>query len=127
MAETTELIHPFTEFVLSTALAQCRAWREAGRGVPVAVNVSVNNLMDANFVALVRTLLAQHAVPPAMLEPEVPGSPLAPPPEPALARTGDLRCGLAVHAGESGTVSRCTLNTREVSPRTASKETAPAP
>ncbi|MES2992888.1 MAG: EAL domain-containing protein [Pseudomonadota bacterium] len=104
MAETTELIHPFTEFVLRTALAQCRAWREAGRGVPVAVNVSVNNLMDANFVALVRTLLAQHAVPPGMLELEVTESSLARHPELALTRLEELRrLGVGLSIDDFGT------------------------
>ncbi len=104
MAETTELIHPFTEFVLRTALAQCRAWRERGRGVPVAVNVSVNNLMDANFVALVRTLLAQHEVPPGMLELEVTESSLARNPELALTRLEELRrLGVGLSIDDFGT------------------------
>lgn len=73
LAETTELIHPFTEYVLGCALEQCAAWQRSGRGVPVAVNVSVNNLMDPNFVALVGATLARCGVPPAMLELEVTG------------------------------------------------------
>ena len=36
-------------------------------------------------------------------------------------------CGSADHAGESGTVSRCTLNRTFGSPRTACSATAPAP
>ena len=35
--------------------------------------------------------------------------------------------GSADHAGEDGTVSRCTLNTRVGAPRTASSDTAPSP
>ncbi|KQW39049.1 hypothetical protein ASC76_13965 [Rhizobacter sp. Root404] len=65
-----------------------------GRGghcVPVAVNVSVNNLMDANFVALVRDLLAEHEVPPGKLELEVTESSLARNPELALMRLEELR------------------------------------
>ena len=35
-------------------LAQCAAWRDAGRPLAVAVNVSPTNLLDAGFVDLVR-------------------------------------------------------------------------
>ena len=35
--------------------------------------------------------------------------------------------GSPVQAGEDGTVSRCTLNTRVGRPRTASNDTAPSP
>jgi EAL domain-containing protein (putative c-di-GMP-specific phosphodiesterase class I) len=104
LAETTELIHPFTEFVLRSALAQGRAWRRGGHCVPVAVNVSVDNLMDANFVALVRDLPAEHEVPPGKLELEVTESSLARNPELALMRLEELRrLGVCLSIDDFGT------------------------
>ena len=46
-----------------------------------------------------------------------------------IARSSVTRslCGSAVQAGESGTVSRCTLNKRLGSPRLPKNDTAPAP
>ena len=35
--------------------------------------------------------------------------------------------GSAVHAGDDGTVSRCTLNSTRGAPRTANSDTAPSP
>ncbi|MBY0234315.1 MAG: diguanylate cyclase, partial [Burkholderiaceae bacterium] len=45
LAENSELIHDFTHFVLEAALLQAKAWEQAGHPLPVAVNLSVNNLL----------------------------------------------------------------------------------
>ena len=41
LAEQTGLIGPLTRWVLAEARRQARAWRQAGHGVPVAVNLSM--------------------------------------------------------------------------------------
>ncbi len=46
VAERTGLMHPLTDLVLDLALAQVRRWRDGGREVPVAVNVSTRSLLD---------------------------------------------------------------------------------
>jgi EAL domain-containing protein (putative c-di-GMP-specific phosphodiesterase class I) len=71
MAEHTSLIGPLTHHVLDTALAQVRTWIDAGRLLPIAVNLSVRNLLDADLANQVADLLAAHGVPGALLELEV--------------------------------------------------------
>ena len=50
IAERTGLIGPMTDFVLRSALAQCRRWEEAGHDLTVAVNLSARSLLDADLV-----------------------------------------------------------------------------
>ena len=71
LAETTELIHPFTDLVLKNAVTQIATWLAAGHAVPVAVNISANNLLDPLFVEKLRGLLARTGVPARLLELEV--------------------------------------------------------
>ena len=71
LAETTELIHPFTDLVLKNAVEQIATWLAAGHAVPVAVNISANNLLDPLFFEKLRALLARTGVPARLLELEV--------------------------------------------------------
>lgn len=71
-AERTGLIVPLGAQILTEACRQLAAWRQAGlRVVPVAVNVSPLQLLDANFPALVMQTLKQHALPPRALTLEI--------------------------------------------------------
>ncbi len=85
MAEHTGLIHPLTRFVLAQALAQCRRWLAEGRCLQVAVNISVRNLLDDDFVDDVRALVAAAGVPASCLELELTESAIMT--EPARARS----------------------------------------
>src|SRR5674536_247857 len=71
LAEHTGLIGPLTRYVLDSALAQVRAWADAGRPLQVAVNLSARNLLDERLPAMVAELLTVHGVPAALLELEV--------------------------------------------------------
>jgi diguanylate cyclase (GGDEF)-like protein len=71
IAEHTALIGPLTRHVLDTALVQVRAWIDAGRPLPIAVNLSARNLHDQHFASQVAELLAAHDVPAHLLELEV--------------------------------------------------------
>ena len=62
-AEEAGLMGPITTFVLNDALSQCATWRDAGDRMPVSVNISATNLLDPQFVDLVRDLLQHHRVP----------------------------------------------------------------
>ena len=66
-AENTAVIHALTTEVLRLALSQVRTWTEAGRSIPVAVNISARSLLDPRFPAQVRELLDAHDVAPYML------------------------------------------------------------
>ena len=71
LAEHTDLIRPLTFHVLDTAIAQCRAWSDAGWRVGVAVNVTGRDILDATFQDDVVRCLRRHDVAPGMLELEI--------------------------------------------------------
>ena len=71
LAEHTGLIGPLTTYVLDNALAQARAWLDAGNPLTVSVNLSARNLLDQRLPAQVAGLLKQHKVPAELLELEV--------------------------------------------------------
>jgi predicted signal transduction protein with EAL and GGDEF domain len=54
LAESTVIIHALTTEVLRLALTQARKWADAGRPVPVSVNISARSLLDSTFPAQVR-------------------------------------------------------------------------
>ncbi|MEA2426569.1 MAG: hypothetical protein QOF37_197 [Thermoleophilaceae bacterium] len=71
LAEQTGVIKPLTAWVLNAALGQCRAWRDSGMPLTVAVNLSVRNLLDAHLPQSIAELLAHHELPASALELEI--------------------------------------------------------
>ncbi len=71
IAESTDLIRPLTEWTLSGALAQVRAWRDRGVHVRIAVNLSARLLQDTGFPARLKKLLLDSGVSAASLELEI--------------------------------------------------------
>ena len=71
VAEHTGLIGRLTRHVLDTALAQARTWSDAGRPLPVSVNLSARNLLDQDLPGEVAALLSAHGVAPELLTLEV--------------------------------------------------------
>jgi diguanylate cyclase (GGDEF)-like protein len=67
LAEEAGLMRQLTAFVLREALGQCARWRSEGHNLTISVNVSATNLLDVDFVPLVREQLHQHRVPPEAL------------------------------------------------------------
>ncbi len=77
-AEHSGLITDIGGFVLDSACAQYAEWQRAGIAPRMfSVNVSVQQLKDAGFVALVQRALGQHGINPASLELELVESVLA--------------------------------------------------
>lgn len=91
IAEQTGLIAPLTEWVLRTALAQCRRWLEDGLDLGVAVNISPRTLRDPDFVPLLTDLLAETRVPAARLTLEITEGALMDDPERAIDVLWELR------------------------------------
>jgi diguanylate cyclase (GGDEF)-like protein len=60
LAEEAGLMRPITTFVLGEALGQCASWRSEGHNLTIAINVSATNMLDVDFVALVREQLHRH-------------------------------------------------------------------
>jgi len=58
-------------WVLRRALAECRAWREAGYSIPVSVNVGRDFAQDPGLVSVVEATLAEERMPAAALHLEV--------------------------------------------------------
>jgi diguanylate cyclase (GGDEF)-like protein len=67
LAEHAGLIRRLTSHVLDLAMAQCRAWRDAGVDLTVAVNISVRDLLDPRLPDQVAELLHRHALDPGCL------------------------------------------------------------
>jgi EAL domain-containing protein (putative c-di-GMP-specific phosphodiesterase class I) len=71
LAERLGLMPEFTRLMLRQALAQHRAWADAGWAVPVSVNVGPGCVADPAFPAAVADLLREERVPGRMLSLEV--------------------------------------------------------
>jgi len=71
IAESTDLIRPLTEWTLSGALGQVRAWRDRGVHVRIAVNLSARLLQDTHFPSQLRALLEKSGVSAPSLELEI--------------------------------------------------------
>ena len=78
LAEENGMIISIGEWVIRTACAQAKAWRDRGLGLRrVAVNVSVAQFVQSNFVHVVRRALEDTGLEPDGLELEVTESLLA--------------------------------------------------
>jgi len=71
LAEEAGLMQPITKWVLGEAVAQAAAWRDSGRDLAVAVNVSPTNLLEPGFTELVRSQLEHHGLPSVVLVLEI--------------------------------------------------------
>ena len=71
IAERTGLIGPLTDFVLDTALAQCRHWHQVGWDLSIAVNLSARSLLDPELVDRINHALRRSGVPPSKLVLEI--------------------------------------------------------
>jgi diguanylate cyclase (GGDEF)-like protein len=70
-AEHTGLIGPLTNFVLRTAVAQGRAWLDAGIDTAVAVNLSARSLHDGAISDEIAQLLVEFSLPASKLQLEI--------------------------------------------------------
>jgi diguanylate cyclase (GGDEF)-like protein len=74
LARQSALVRPITRFVLDAALGQCRAWRDAGLDVGVAVNLAGRDLGDSRLEEEVTEALRRFKLEPDVLELEIPES-----------------------------------------------------
>jgi diguanylate cyclase (GGDEF)-like protein len=91
LAESTELIHPFTQWMLQAVARQLACWRAAGHCLPVSVNISSNNLLDHTFVENLSARLENAAIPPQLLELEITESAVMRHPETTIKRLKAIR------------------------------------
>ena len=71
LAEKTGVINALTLYMLESCARQSSDWRIDNRGIPVAVNLSVKDLLDRSLIDKVEALLRNRALKPNMLEFEI--------------------------------------------------------
>lgn len=93
LAEQSGLIHDLTRYALRECVAQLAVWHAQGDPVPVAVNLSAHDVTTHAVVEVIEGLLAEHAVPPELLEVEITETALVSDPSrvvPVLQRLGEV-------------------------------------
>jgi diguanylate cyclase (GGDEF)-like protein/PAS domain S-box-containing protein len=103
MAEHTGLIRSLTRYVLDASLAEEHRWIDAGRPLPISVNLSARNLLEERLVEQVIDSLRKHQVPPELLELEITESSIVTDPTNARHLLGRLRAlGVRVSIDDFG-------------------------
>lgn len=69
--EMSEVIHPLTEAVIETAVADKRRLARLGFDQPVAINLSARNLVDTRCLDTLIRSIERHRVPPQQIEIEL--------------------------------------------------------
>lgn len=91
LAEDTGLIVPIGEWVLHSACAQYRIWRDAGYAPrTLSINVSARQFREKNFTTMIDGALAEWAMQPASLELELTESMLVQNAEDTIAKMEEL-------------------------------------
>jgi len=104
VAESTGIITPLTIAVLDAAIRQGRAWLDAGRAIPVAVNLSARSLSDSHLSERVNAVLLAHGLPARLLTLEVTESTIMADPPRATANLARLRAlGVRLAIDDYGT------------------------
>jgi EAL domain-containing protein (putative c-di-GMP-specific phosphodiesterase class I)/CHASE2 domain-containing sensor protein len=104
LVEAHDRARDLTLHVLTRALADAAAWREAGLELSVAVNISATLLLDASFAALLEREIGAAGLPPHLVTLEVTESAAMRDSERALAALESWRAlGLAISIDDYGT------------------------
>lgn len=104
VAESTGLILALGEWVIEAACRQAGAWLRAGMPLRVAVNLSAQQLRQADLQQRLMGSLARHGVPPHLLELEVTESAAMTDPQQARELLGSLlAAGVCVVLDDFGT------------------------
>src|SRR2546423_6234253 len=104
VAERMGLIKPLTACLVELAARQLVAWQGSGMSIPVAVNVSMRNLLDPRFPATLREIVATTGTPVRQIKLEITESALMTEPARVLATMNELRpMGFGFSVGDFGT------------------------
>jgi diguanylate cyclase len=104
LAEQIGLIRPLGRRVLELALRECRAWLDEGVLAPVAVNLSMRELLDQELPTEIEQLLARWDLDPHWLRLELTESSLMVDPARALETLTGLRgLGVTMSVDDYGT------------------------
>jgi diguanylate cyclase (GGDEF)-like protein len=104
VAEPTPVMRLLTLRVLHDVVAQVAAWRDAGRPIRAAVNVSARDLHAGGIADRVEELLREYAVPADLIQLEITESALMADPHRVLSTITRLdRMGVAISLDDFGT------------------------
>ncbi len=104
IAEQSGLIGHLTHYVLERAVAECKRWRDEGRDLAVAVNLSVRDLLDLDLPGQVSSVLTAHHLPAEALHLEITESMIMSDPDRALETVTRLRdLGAHISVDDFGT------------------------
>jgi diguanylate cyclase (GGDEF)-like protein len=104
LAEEQRLIVPIGHWVLCEATQAARRWRDAGRELPVSVNLSLLQLREPHFVEGLKAALADAGLPGRLLEVEITERMLMDDLDAVRATLGELRAiGVRVAIDDFGT------------------------
>jgi EAL domain-containing protein (putative c-di-GMP-specific phosphodiesterase class I) len=114
-AERTGLIRQMTDWLLDRALAQCRAWQDAGAPIHIALNVSAKSLLDQSLPGKVQAALDRWEVDPRFLKIEITESSIMADPAHALAILAMLQSmGVRLSVDDFGTGYSSLTHLREL-------------
>lgn len=71
LAEQTALINPLTYWVFENSLKQISTLHEKGFDIEVAVNISVYNLKDQEFISKIEDIINRHSIEPSFIVLEI--------------------------------------------------------
>ncbi|HEX8171371.1 MAG TPA: EAL domain-containing protein [Thermoanaerobaculia bacterium] len=115
LAERTGLIRPITDWLLETAVRQCRVWQDAGAPIHVAVNISAKSLLDQALPSKVQGALDRWGVDPRFLKIEITESSIMADPAHALAILSMLQSmGVRLSVDDFGTGYSSLTHLREL-------------
>jgi diguanylate cyclase (GGDEF)-like protein/PAS domain S-box-containing protein len=106
LAEETDIILLIGRWVLETACAQLKAWRNLplARNLSIAVNVSAKQFYQPDFVDEVRTIMSQYAIEPKQLKLELTESMVLKEIDAAIAKMLELKAiGIVLAMDDFGT------------------------
>jgi len=104
IAEQTGFINQITYWVIEEALLQSKRWHEKGERIKIAVNLSVYNLFDVDFINIVQTLLDKYKSVSGNLIFEITESAMMSNPKVAIANLNQLRSmGIKLSIDDYGT------------------------
>jgi len=93
VAERMGLIKPLTAHLIELALMQSRAWEKVSITVPLAINVSMRNLLDPRFPQMLEDTIASSGVDAARIKLEITESAVMAEPARVLETMHRLRSG----------------------------------
>lgn len=99
-----DVIHPFTTAIMDLALADKRRLHDLGYTQPVAINLSVRNLMDAHYVARLADAINRHGIPEQEVELELTETALMHDPDSSVALLQEIAAmGVNIAVDDFGT------------------------